>query len=344
MIFATLLTKGLSTGAFTYRAAATYNTAGAQKTDINAYLAANKIKPTPISAAAATAYNEWVKANPKTVNVQVLNKYLGADYNNTGTVYNYMVQYNAGGLGVSCEYCHNLTNFSLYDPALPQKTTAKNMLVMQFELNLKWINAIPRPQGQPLYQIECATCHTGAAKQWNKALKAKNPGAFGVEGGGLPWNYTLIDDQFLKTRADPATKDINYFKVTATKTTPGGLADTVRNQNAMYHQSVALGVGCDFCHYAGYFPSYVNEKGDYMWPKAQARHMQGMLQDITVNWWPQMQFPDATTVESPNCFMCHRGISIPPGASDKAPQPVKAEGASLIKAIEELPIPKPVTK
>jgi photosynthetic reaction center cytochrome c subunit len=341
VVLAFLLTKGLAAGGFTYRAENNYNYAGVQTTDINAYMQANKIAVTPISATAITAYNTWAQKNPKAVNVKVLSQYLGDDYNNTSSIYNYMTLYVAAGMGVSCEYCHNLTDFSLDD--MPQKVAARNMFIMQFEVNNKWINSIPKPADQPVYQIQCATCHVGAAKSWNKELKAKDPAAFGVEGGGLPKNFEVVDDTLLKVRPDATTFDVNYFKVTAAKDSAAGLNDTYRNQNQMYHQTVALGVGCDFCHYAGYFASYVTENGSYKWPKAQARHMIGIVQDLAVNWWPQLQFPDPATPAQPNCYMCHRGISIPPGASNTAPQPAKV-AAPLIKPLEELPIPKSVTQ
>lgn len=339
VVLAFLLFKGLSS-AFTYRAEHTYNYAGIQMVDINAYIQQNNVQVQPVSAEALAAYNTWAAKNPRTVNVQVLNQYLGEDYNQTGKVFNYMIIYFSGGLGVSCEYCHNLQNFAAYE--LPQKTTAKNMLIMQFEVNNKWVNSAPRPQGQPLYQIQCATCHVGAPKNWNKDLRASNPAAFGIEGGGLPYNYDMIDEQLLKARPDPQTGEVNYYKVTAKRDTPAGLNDTYRNQNQMYHQTVALGVGCDFCHYGGYFASYYVEDGSFKWPKTQARHMIGMVQDLAINWWPQMQFPNPETVVQPNCYMCHRGYVVPPGASNTAPQPGQVS-SPLIKPLEQLPLPKPIT-
>lgn len=339
VVLAFLLFKGLAS-AFTYRAEHTYNYAGIQMVDINAYIQQNNVQVQPVSAEALAAYNTWAAKNPRTVNVQVLNQYLGEDYNQTGKVFNYMIIYFSGGLGVSCEYCHNLQNFAAYD--LPQKTTAKNMLIMQFEVNNKWVNSVPRPQGQPLYQIQCATCHVGAPKNWNKDLRASNPAAFGIEGGGLPYNYDMIDEQLLKARPDPQTGEVNYYKVTAKRDTPAGLNDTYRNQNQMYHQTVALGVGCDFCHYGGYFASYYVEDGSFKWPKTQARHMIGMVQDLAINWWPQMQFPNPETVVQPNCYMCHRGYVVPPGASNTAPQPGQVS-SPLIKPLEQLPLPKPIT-
>ena len=337
-----LRTDILRAGQPVYRGEYAYNYAGVQKVNVSDYQKANNIKPNPISAAALTAYNTWLAANPNTVNVQVLNKYLGADYTKTSSMFNYMSAYVSTGVGESCEYCHNLQNFSDY--TVPQKTTAKNMLIMQFETQNKWVNSIPRPQGQPLYQLTCATCHVGQAKGWNTVLKLKSPEKFGIAGSGNPYNYEFVDKQYLDTRAD-AQGNINYFKVTATEKLPKnnvGLSATERNQYAMYHQSAALNVGCDFCHYGGYFPSYVLEDGTFKWPKAQARHMQGMVQDLAVNWWPQLQFPaGADPAAQPNCYMCHRGNVVPPGASLDAPKPV-AVAAPDIRPLVDLKIPKSV--
>jgi photosynthetic reaction center cytochrome c subunit len=307
-----------------WRGEPTYNYAGVQQVGYNDYLVGKGQEPAKISAEALAAYTKWQQANPNTVNVQVLTKYLGDKYNSTANVFGYMSAYFVPGVGQSCEYCHNLENFSDYSK--PTKTTAKAMLTMQFELQNKWITTIPRPEGQPLYQLKCASCHYGQAKFWNNDLKATNPAAFGIAGGGNPTDfdlrqlglkgadtsvgYTFADTRFLQTRAD-GNGNTNWFKVTADDKTPPGLVDTYRNQNAMYHMNASLGVGCDFCHYAGYFSSYVTEENVFKWPKAQARHMMGMVQDISLNWFPQM--PNVQNSAQPNCYMCHRNYVVPPG-------------------------------
>ncbi|MCS6772609.1 MAG: photosynthetic reaction center cytochrome c subunit family protein [Thermoflexales bacterium] len=343
-----------------YRAEHMYNYAGVQQVDFTTYLQRVNRPLAQASAESLAAYAEWQRKNPRTVNVQVLNKYLGDKYNETANVFAYMNAYFTPGVGQSCEYCHNLQNFAEYSK--PQKTVAKAMLIMQFELQAKWVNNIPRPEGQPLYQIKCATCHNGQAKFWNRDLKASNPEAFGIAGGGnptrydmkhngitlngkVPDSYEIVDDRYLAVRPD-AEGNVNYFQVTADKNTPAGLADTYRNQYAMYHQNVALGVGCDFCHYGGYFKSYVTADGKFKWPKTQARHMQGLLQDIALNWFPQMpNINDVTKAQDyyaqPNCYMCHRGYVVPPGAYDFAEYPVKVADPQ-IKPIVDLPLPKPI--
>ncbi|MFN4294211.1 MAG: photosynthetic reaction center cytochrome c subunit family protein [Thermoflexales bacterium] len=345
-----------------YRAESTYNYAGVQRIDYVEYL--NRLKQ-PIaqpSAEALQAYNVWQQQNPQTVNVQVLTQYLGPQYNSTAKVFEYMSKYFTPGVGQSCEYCHNLQNFAAYEK--PQKTVAKAMLIMQFELQNKWISSIPRPPGQPLYQLQCATCHYGKAQFWNTDQKnvptIENLAMFGIAGGGNPTqydmkhygitlngkppaSYEIVDDKLLAVRPD-AQGNVNYFQVTAKKDTPAGLNDTYRNQAAMYHMNTALAVGCDFCHYGGYFKSYVLEDGTFKWPKSQSRHMLGMVQDIAINWFPQMPKADPTrgALAQPNCWMCHRGNVVPPGAylpgEGEVPQKVSDP---QIKPLVDLPVPAP---
>jgi photosynthetic reaction center cytochrome c subunit len=342
-----------------YRAESQYNYAGVQRVSYTDYLASQGRKVVQPSAEAITAYNAWQAANPKTVNVNVLNKYLGDKYTDTAAVFGYMSSYFTPGVGVSCEYCHNLENFSSDEK--PTKATARAMLVMQFELQNKWIETIPRPEGQVVYQLKCASCHNGQPKFWNNALivSASDPKNFGkaagVFGGGNPTSYDLknigvtlngqtppfysfVDDEYLAARAD-ADGSVNFFQVTADKDTPPGLNATYRNQNAMYHQNSALGVGCDFCHYGGYFASYVLEDGTFKWPKSQARHMQGMVQDIAINWFPQM--PNLVDTAQPNCYMCHRGNVVPPGDYDDPERPAQVADPE-IKPLVDLPVLKPI--
>lgn len=320
------------------RAEYTYNYGGVQQVDYSTYLASQKQKPAAPSAEAITAYNEWVKKNPNTVNVKVLNQYLGADYSKTANIFGWMSAYVVPGVGQSCEYCHNLQNFASDEN--PKKVIARNMLVMQFETQLKWVGKLPKPEGQPAYQLTCGTCHYGQAAGWNNALKLQKPEKFGIY-GGLPYDYNLVDQKLLETRAD-ANGNVNYFQVVSTKLTKKdtvGLAGVERNQNAMYFMNSSLAVGCDFCHYGGYFPSYVLENGAFKWPKAQARHMMGMVQDLAVNWFPQM-----TTVNTaqPSCYMCHRGNTVPPGAASVDAFKVSAVAQPLLKPLVDLPVPASV--
>ncbi|MCS7057224.1 MAG: photosynthetic reaction center cytochrome c subunit family protein [Thermoflexales bacterium] len=345
-----------------WRADSTYNYAGVQQINFVEYLNRQKQAIAQPSVEALQAYNVWQQKNPQTVNVQVLTQYLGPQYNTTAKVFEYMSKYFTPGVGQSCEYCHNLENFAAYDK--PQKTVAKAMLIMQFELQTKWIDSIPRPEGQPLYQLQCATCHYGKAQFWNTDQKnvptIENLAMFGIAGGGNPTqydmkhygitlngkppaSYEIVDDKLLAARPD-AKGEVNYFQVTATKDTPPGLNDTYRNQAAMYHMNTALAVGCDFCHYGGYFKSYVLQDGTFKWPKSQARHMLGMVQDIAINWFPQMPKADPTRgdLAQPNCWMCHRGHVVPPGAytpgEGEVPQKVSDP---QIKPLVDLPVPAP---
>jgi hypothetical protein len=158
--------------------------------------------------------------------------------------------------------------------------------------------------------------------------------------GQTPQFYSFVDDQYLATRPSAdALGGINYFQVTADSNTPAGLQQTYRNQYAMYHNNSALGVGCDFCHYGGYFKSYVLEDGTFKWPKAQAKHMMGMVQDIAVNWFPQM--PNLIDTAQPNCYMCHRGNVVPPGDVLVDERPV-AVADPAIKPLVDLPVVPPI--
>jgi photosynthetic reaction center cytochrome c subunit len=60
----------------------------------------------------------WISANPNTVNVQVLTGLTSAE------VWTYMVQYVSGGLGVGCQYCHDINNFAADTyPRRPRRAT-----------------------------------------------------------------------------------------------------------------------------------------------------------------------------------------------------------------------------
>jgi photosynthetic reaction center cytochrome c subunit len=344
-----------------YRAESQYNYAGVQRVDYVTYLQSQGREVVRPSAEAIQAYNVWAAANPNTKNVQVLTKYFGDKYNDTAAVFGYMSQFVTPGVGVSCEYCHNLQDFSVYDK--PTKDTAKAMLTMNFELQNKWVATTPKPEGQPAYQLKCASCHNGQPKFWNNglALSVREPvnlgKAIGVYGSGYPTFYdnknlgltlngkpqpfySFVDDAYLAAKPD-ANGQVNFFQVTANRETEPGLVDTFRNQYAMNHQNNALGVGCDFCHYGGYFKSYVLEDGTFKWPKSQAKHMQSMVQDIAINWLPQM--PNVIDYAQPNCYMCHRGNVVPPGDVDTINNEVPAKVSDpLIKPLSEIPVPPPV--
>jgi photosynthetic reaction center cytochrome c subunit len=320
------------------RAQFAYNYEGVQRVDYSTYLASIKRKQAQPSAEAVAAYTKWVQENPNTKNVKVLSKYLGAEYDKTANVFGYMSAYFVPGVGVSCEYCHNLADFSSDEKN--EKVIARNMLVMTMETQNRWIGALPKPAGQPAHVLVCATCHAGQPKGWNQELKLKDPTAMGVGGAGYPYDYNIVDSQLLSTRVD-GLGNVNYFQVQAKAATNRddiGLNGVARNQNAMYHVNSALQVGCDFCHYGGYFPSYVLADGTFKWPKAQARHMMGMVQDLATNYWPQM---GRELTAQPNCYMCHRGNVVPPGASLNAPKPAVVADP-LIKPLVNLVIPNSV--
>jgi len=74
----------------------------------------------------------------------------------------------AGGLGVTCGYCHGAPNvpFDSIDFASderPTKQTAREMLRMVARINSELLPAIPN-RGTPAIEVQCITCHRGAPR------------------------------------------------------------------------------------------------------------------------------------------------------------------------------------
>jgi hypothetical protein len=67
--------------------------------------------------------------------------------------------------------------------------------------------------------------------------------------------------------------------------------------------------------------------------------MQGMVQDIAINWFPQM--PNLVDTAQPNCYMCHRGNVIPPGDADDPERPAQVTDPE-IRPLVDLPVLKPI--
>lgn len=99
---------------------------------------------------AVQAGQEYVGKNPGPQNVQILTGM------STAGVWVYMVQHVSGALGVSCQYCHDITNFAA-DP-YPQKISARLMLRLVRDLNSQFVSQVPDWKGN---YVQCATCHYG---------------------------------------------------------------------------------------------------------------------------------------------------------------------------------------
>lgn len=213
----------------------------------------------------------WVQANPNTVNVQVLTGMTSAQ------IWTYMQQYVSGGLGVGCQYCHDLNNFAADTYA--EKISARNMLYLVADVNAQFIVNLPNWQGN---YVQCATCHNNVPNN----MEAFGP-QFIKSVPDIPVTVELLDENGQRV-VDPALKPepirgqvglqdavlwyvYNYqvwkpFDPADPESGRGSLALTFDggptqeqvtiNQNVMNYQSWSLGVGCTFCHNSRNFVAY----------------------------------------------------------------------------------------
>jgi photosynthetic reaction center cytochrome c subunit len=231
-------------------------------------------------AAAQKAYQAYSTQFPQPQNAQVLKGW------STAQIYGFMVTQVSGGLKVSCQYCHNINNFSLDDN--PIKVKARAMLLMSGDLNRNFISTLPATVGG--YQVTCATCHNGQPKFETYPIKIQNT---------LPRTYTL-------------PLNLNFpggFVVTGR--TDVGLDAVQQNQYAMYHMNVSLGQGCTFCHNSRHFPS--NE----IIQKTHALTMLKMAKYITDTYGaPGGNAANGIMAgRNVSCWMCHQGARVPPAAA-----------------------------
>lgn len=258
------------------------------------------LKPESIAA-----MNKYIAEHPQPQNVQVLTGL------NTAAIANYMVGQFAGGLKVDCTYCHNLAqgNFAAEDNLpvsanqnVPNKTLARQMMLMSADLNKTWVSQLPGSVGGK--QITCATCHNGVAANFNG-----NP-ATGVLSNYPADQSPLPDDYVLPLQlAYPGVLTVTNEINPATGRVSPDLNKVQYNQNAMYHMTHSLGVGCAYCHNANYFPS--NERAE----KGYATIMLNMARDI------DQKYKGIMAGKSPSCWMCHREQQIPPGSANPGQVP-----------------------
>jgi len=255
--------------------------------------------------AGVQAGQTWVTNNPNPVNVQVLTGMTSAQ------IWTYMQQYVAGALGVSCQYCHDINNFSL--DTFPQKVTARNMMYLTMDLNTNFILKLPNWRGN---YVQCATCHNS---------KPNNLEAFAPQfvKGVPPINVTVDPlDENGKAITDPAKKPAaiqnpvklqdavlyyiyNYqvwkpYDANDPESGRGSLALTYNggrtqdqvtiNQNVMNSNAWALGVGCNYCHNSRNFTAYETDPAGsqviqlYAYNKRKAQQMLLMTSWIQANW------------------------------------------------------------
>jgi photosynthetic reaction center cytochrome c subunit len=223
------------------------------------------------------AMQKYITENEQPKNVQVLKGW------NTKQISNYMVAQVAGGLKVDCSYCHNINNFA--DESNPNKGKARAMMLMSGDLNRSFVSKLPVSVGG--YNITCATCHNGKPKFETYPTEIQNT---------LPNDYRL-----------PLEREYpGGLVITGVETK--SLDEVELNQNTMYHMNLSLGQGCTFCHNARYFPATGVKEGG----RDQKQHATWMLQmskHIKDSYSPIM------ANQTPSCWMCHQGNTVPPGAA-----------------------------
>ncbi|NJN15703.1 MAG: photosynthetic reaction center cytochrome c subunit [Oscillochloris sp.] len=217
------------------------------------------------------AGQSWVEEFPNTVNVQVL---VGMS---SAQIWTYMQQYVSGGLGVGCQYCHNVNNFA--SDEIPQKIAARNMLRLVNDVNAEFIVDLPNWRGN---YVQCATCHNNQPVNLEafgeQFVKSVPPIALQVN--PLDENGAPILDPAQKPEEIrglvPLKEAIIYYiynyqvwlpyDVADSESGRGSLALTYEggrsqeqvtiNQNVMNYQSWSLGVGCTYCHNSRDFTAY----------------------------------------------------------------------------------------
>jgi photosynthetic reaction center cytochrome c subunit len=247
----------------------------------------------------------WVQQFPNTVNVQVLQGMSSAQ------IWTYMQQYVSGGLGVGCQYCHNINNFA--SDEIPQKVSARAMLRLVNDVNAEFIVGLPNWRGN---YVQCTTCHNN---------QPNNLEGFGVQFvNSVPPIQVVVDpldDQGVPI-TDPALKPAevaqpvdlkdailfyvyNYqiwkpFDPNVEESGRGSMALTFEggptqeqvtiNQNVMNYQSWSLGVGCTFCHNSRNFLAFETDPAGnlanplYAYNRLKAMRMLQLTTWLAENW------------------------------------------------------------
>lgn len=257
----------------------------------------------------------WVTAKPNPVNVQVL---VGMD---SAQVWTYMQQYVSGALGVGCQYCHDLNDFSL--DTYPQKLAARNMLYLVSDINAQYIVDLPNWRGN---YVQCATCHNNAPKN----LEAFGPQFIKsipdilVTVDPLDENGVAILNPALKPEAlrgpislqeatawyiynyqvwrpfDPTDSESGRGSLALTKDGGRTQEQVTINQNVMNYQAWSLGVGCNYCHNSRNFLAYeLNAASNVVdaasgYSKLKAQRMMEMTTWLAANWSTYGAIPSAT--------------------------------------------------
>ncbi len=247
----------------------------------------------------------WVTINPNPVNVQVL---VGM---NSAQIWTYMQQYVAGGLGVGCQYCHDVNNFSA--DTYPQKVTARNMMYLVSDLNTNFVLKLPNWRGN---YVQCATCHNsrplGLEAFGTEFVNSVPPikvtvDPLDVEGKSItdPTKKPAAIQSKVKLQEailyyiynyqvwsayDPAVPDSGRGSL-ALEYKGGRTQDQVtNNQNVMNYMGWSLGIGCNYCHNSRNFKAYETNPVSnvtnpiYAFNKRKAQQMLLMTSWIQANW------------------------------------------------------------
>lgn len=221
------------------------------------------------------AGQEYINQYQQPQNVQVLTGLT------TAQIWAYMQNLSAG-IGVGCQYCHDLQNFASYN--IPQKTAGLLMLQLTRDINAEYIVNLPNYQGN---YVRCATCHYGEPVNmptWGPEFEQLNQ--------PIDVNVTVIDG----TTGEPITemsrkppelqglvslekailwKTYNYevwrpYNPADPTSGRGTLAlaynydgvagpsqdQTNINQGAMNYMGWSIGEGCTYCHNSRNFYAY----------------------------------------------------------------------------------------
>jgi photosynthetic reaction center cytochrome c subunit len=302
---------------------------------------------------AIQAGQDYIQQFPQPQNIQVLTGM------NTEQLWNYMQRMSAG-LGVSCQYCHNIQNYSDY--TIVQKTSGLRMLQLVQDLNAQYIVNLPNWRGN---YIQCDTCHNNEAinlpavsTQFQQSTPPIDVTVQPLDAQGMPVTDTM--EMSLKEASlyyyynyqiwDPF--DVGEYasgRGSLALTYPGGRTqDQVTiNQNTMNSNSWSLGVGCTYCHNSRNFyayeadieaPQFIQE---YAINRLKAQRMMLMTTFMAQNWTqynlPRVPLPEVedppldgdqyyieqggTYYAIPGCYTCHRGNIVPKTAINAADIP-----------------------
>lgn len=242
---------------------------------------------------------------PNPVNVQVL---VGM---NTSQIWQYMTAYVSPGLGVGCQYCHNVNNFASEE--YPQKARARSMLRLVNDVNKEFIVNLPNWRGN---YVQCATCHNnqpvameGFSRQFDQSVPPikvtvdplDDKGMAVIDPAAKP--EELRDPLLLKDAVlyyvsnyqvwkpyDPSDPESGRGSLALTYE-QGRTQDQVTiNQNVMNHMGWSLGVGCTFCHNSRNFVAYETDPAgnlanpEYAYNKLKAQRMLQLTTWLQANW------------------------------------------------------------